>query len=490
MKRQPALVNYFFGQGYKEFFAVIIGIFKGCGYTIAKSWEGVCDHFLELIECFSDIFGEFFPALGHLFMVIFNLCIVLLSIFLAIPVSILIAAVQAVLLLVLMLLFYLAFLLVLFADWVYRRIKRISTSCPNCQEKFALPTYRCTCGAEHTKLVPSRYGIFSRVCIGTSDHVCFRNLKTTFFNGRQRLPGEWVCPHCNYVLGSPLQSDIPIPVVGGPSSGKTCYISMVISQLEKKAAFDYNLDFEYKENAALGDDYEDNRAQMSIGRLPLKTNDMRLRYYQFYLSKKGAKVRNLVSLCDVAGETYEHSEEMGRQIGFKYADAFVMLVDPLSVMAYREEVAQSVDIGKYGASEKSMDEVLDGLIHTLESMKCIDSKSSIKTDVAVVFTKCDIPGLEDKIGSPAVNRYRSQNSGVSKYEAQNKVCEQFLTEYEEENFLNTLRSKFKSIQFFTCSALGHVENGKKFAPTNVEEPTLWLIDKVNSSLNLKKKLSE
>lgn len=489
MKRQPAEINYFFKQGYIEFFAVIIGIFKGCGYTIAKSWRGVCEHFVDFIGCVSEIFDEFFPALGNLFMLIFHLCIVLLSIFLAIPVSILIAAVQAVLLLVLMVLFYAAFLIVLFADWVYRRIKRISTSCPNCQEKFALPTYQCVCGAEHTKLVPSRYGIFSRVCSGNGSS-CRRKLKTTFFNGRQKLPGEWICPHCNYVLGSPLQSDLPIPVVGGPSSGKTCYISMVISQLEKKASSDYNLSFEYKENAALGDDYADNREQMSRGRLPLKTNDMRLRYYQFYLAKNGAKVRNLVSLCDVAGETYEHSEEMGRQIGFKYADAFLMLVDPLSVMAYREEVAQKVDISKYGASEKSMDEVLDGLIHTLESMKCIDSKSSIKTDVAVVFTKCDIPGLDDKIGAAAVNRYRTQNSGVSKYDAQNKVCEQFLTEYEEENFLNTLRSKFKSIQFFTCSALGHVENGKQFAPTNVEEPTLWLIDKVNSSLSLKKKFSE
>ena len=75
----------------------------------------------------------------------------------------------------------------------------------------------------------------------------------------------------------------------------------------------------------------------------------------------------------------------------------------------------------------------------------------------------------------------------SKYEAINKVCEQFLIEYEEDNFLNSLKSKFKSIQFFTCSALGHVENGSQFNPDGVEEPALWLIDKASASIDLKKK---
>ena len=301
------------------------------------------------------------------------------------------------------------------------------------------------------------------------------------------MSGKWVCPTCGYELGGPLQVDIPIPVVGGPSSGKTCYISMAISQIEKTADKDYDLLFEYKENAALGDDYKDNRAQMSKGRLPFKTNDTRLRYYQFYLTPKGEKVRNLISICDVAGETYEHNDEMGRQIGFKHANAFLMLVDPLSVTAYREEVGKSIDLRKYGASERPMDEVLDALIHTLESMKCIDSKSTIKTDVAVIFTKCDIPGLNEKIGAEGVARYKQKHNITSTYEAQNKVCEHFLMEYEEENFLNTLKSKFKSIQFFTCSALGHVENGKSFNPEGVEEPALWLIDKASASINLKKK---
>ena len=80
-----------------------------------------------------------------------------------------------------------------------------------------------------------------------------------------------------------------------------------------------------------------------------------------------------------------------------------------------------------------------------------------------------------------------QNNIKSKYDATNCVCEQFLIKYEEENFLNSLKSKFKSIQFFTCSALGHIENGSDFKPEGVEEPALWLIDKASASINLKNK---
>lgn len=386
MKKQPAKINYFFKDAYSEFWATITNTFSQCGERIGDSWDGVTDSFGDLwknildIIGFKSIFVNFFKAIWHALVLGFFVGKLVLSAVLIPAICIIFSGVQIVAVVTIMLFVYLGYILFAFADWIYCQFKKISTSCPNCQEKYSLPTYVCECGAKHTKLVPSRYGILTREC------ECGRKLRTTFFNGRQKMSGKWVCTTCGYELGGPLQVDIPIPVVGGPSSGKTCYISMAISQIEKTADKDYDLLFEYKENAALGDDYKDNKAQMSKGRLPFKTNDTRLRYYQFYLTPKGEKVRNLISICYVAGETYEHNDEMGRQIGFKHANAFLMLVDPLSVTAYREEVGKSIDLRKYGASERPMDEVLDALIHTLESMKCIDSKSTIKTDFAVIFT--------------------------------------------------------------------------------------------------------
>ena len=486
MEKQPAKINYFFKDGYIEFGRTFVETFKRCGRVISNSWYSVVRSFGNLwsnainVVTMFEIFSSFFKAIGYAFVFGFSLGRLILTTILTPILCLFISVVQAVVLLGCMSFYYITYLIVMFFDWLYRNVKKISTSCPSCQEKYALPAYVCECGAKHTHLVPSKYGVFRRTC------ECGRKLKTTFFNGRHKQPGKWVCPQCGYELGGPLQVDIPIPVVGGPRAGKTCYISMAISQIETNAA-ENGLVFEYKPNYGLGDDYEDNKRVMESGRLPEKTNDLRMRYYQFYLTPNGEKVKNLISICDVSGEAYESNSEIGKQIGYKYANAFLMIVDPLSIKKYREEMADKISLSMYRASERGMDEVLDTLINTLQNMNCLNSKNMIKTDVAVVFTKSDIPGLNSKIGIDAVNSVMQLQNIKSKYDAINRVCEQFLIEYEEENFLNSLKSKFKSIQFFTCSALGHVVDGSNFTPEGVEEPALWLIDKASASINLKNK---
>ena len=76
---------------------------------------------------------------------------------------------------------------------------------------------------------------------------------------------------------------------------------------------------------------------------------------------------------------------------------------------------------------------------------------------------------------------------MSWYDAQNIVCENFLKEYDENNFLNGLTSKFKSMQFFCSSSLGHNVDGTPFTPSGVEDPVLWLGDIISDSIDLKGK---
>ena len=499
MEKQPAYINYFFKGGYVELGKTIKNAFVRCGRYISKSGSQVADAWFDLaslvniwylfVKCITfgssgddfEIGGFFFS-----FWAIIKFFFFLFKMFLGAIVTPLIAGVMSVLHIVILAVFfmltYIYFGIVKFADFMFNHLKSISTSCPACQRKYALPAYVCQCGEKHTKLVPSRYGIMKRKCHGG------RKLKTSFLNGRHKLPGEWICPHCGYDLTSHnggLQVDISIPVVGGTSSGKTCYIGMAISELENKAAGD-GLVFEYVHNDMLGDDYEEIKATMQQGQRPQKTDDTRLRYYQFYLTPKKVKVRNLISFCDVAGEAYESNAAMSTQVGFRYASAFIMVVDPLSIRSYRDTLDSSFDLSSYGASNKSMDEVLSGLVTTLQNMYKISSKDMLKTDVLVLFNKCDIPGLDKIIGDEAVKAYMEEKKVKDKYEAQNAVCEQFLKDYDEVNFLNNLKSKFKSIQFFACSALGHAENGKSFEPKGIYESALWIIDKVSPSIDFKK----
>lgn len=465
MEKQPAFKSYFFVKGYSDIKFVMQQAWGKSFKPITNESKRLgrlykTNVFLALIMTLCDIIV--FPIIAavillgsSVFSAGFLISFFLIAIFI-----------------------YIVYSLVYFADLLFCLFHRINSNCPHCQKKFRYPSYKCPkCGVVHSQLRPSKYGVFKRKC------QCGHKIPTTFFNGRQKL--QAVCLRCGTLLkDGGKHIDILIPVVGGPSAGKTCFINMAISQIEM-VALQNDLVFKYSPNAM--DDYATNKSSMQSGILPYKTNDLRLRYYQFYLTPAGVQIQNLVSLCDVAGELFDSDTAIGQQIGFKNADAFIMLVDPLSVAKYRETQIGRINCSSYGASEKPLDEILSTLITTLENMHCITSKSAIKTDVAVVFTKCDIPGLENLIGPSAVRKYRQEHDIRYLYDATNEVCEKFLIEYEEQNFLNSLKSKFRSIQFFTCSALGHVANGSRFTPSGVEDPVLWVVDKASASINLKEK---
>lgn len=384
-----------------------------------------------------------------------------------------------------MLIIYLFFSLIRFIDWLFRKIKKISGGCPACQHRFDLPIYICpSCGVEHTRLIPSKYGILKREC------ECGAKIPTTFLNGRQKLDG--ICPHCNSPLtDAGAHVEVWLPVLGGPSAGKTCFITMAISEIEKNVATQNKLKFTYKLNTVDNreDLYATNMNAISQGYNPPKTDatadNMQMKYYQFNLDPIKGNVGNFISLCDMPGEVFRSDTDLA-QIGLTHADGFILVIDPLSIQEYRDELSKdgNFDAYAYGASDMPMDEVTTMLLSTLDNM-LHKNGAVVKKICAVVFTKLDIPGLEEKIGETAVNNYITLNNGIDKAKATNAVCEQFLLDYGENNFLQVLKQKFTDFRFFTCAPLGHNENGTQFNPIRVEESVLWLADKKCPSLHFK-----
>ena len=493
MRKQPAKLNYFFKNGYVELFMTIIGSFIMLGEDIADAWEQVADSFGDFWENFwptiAGIFtfemdwGEAWDAVKGGCVFSFALGKLIFVTAVTTGLTIMLSLLHIGILFPIMLGGYIAFLLLSLADAIYRGYKHISSTCknPNCQAHFGLPVYKCpSCGVKHDRLMPSRYGIWKRRC------QCGNKLPTTFFNGRQKLDGE--CPVCEFpILNGGEHVDICIPIVGGASSGKTCFVNTAVTQIEKIAP---SLGLQYKFEPSGSDDYETNQQNMSRGELPEKTNEMHLKFYQFQLQTAAESLPHLVSLCDVAGEIYSDSTELGQQHALSKSHSFVVVVDPLSVSEYREEMQNTIDPAQYGYSADSIDAVLNMLTTTLENMCNISAKNMLNSDLAVVFTKGDIPGLGDKIGTKAVADYRLHHPNVTRMEALNAVCEQFLRDYNELNFLNGLKSKFKTVQFFSCSALGHNANGSPFESQGVEDPIVWLLSRAAKGLNLTDKISK
>ena len=487
MIKQPAQVNYFFGDAYKGVGRTIIGAFaKAFGLIgtsaayFGKAFVAFIVSFIDLVKAvFTFDFREIWDNTKYAVRALWALCyagpifgvLLIAAPTLTLALSALLIGIFA----TIMLLIYITYMILYALDLLYRKIKQISSTCRNCQNKIKSPIYLCpSCGVEHTKLIPSKYGIFKRRC------ECGAKIPTTFFNGREKL--ESLCPHCKNEIDSE-HVDITVPVVGGPSAGKTCFIHMAISDIEKNSYNDHNLSYEY--DPASDDEFEMNMNYLNSGNVTMKTSDMRLRFYSFYLKpKRGYK--HQISLCDVGGEIYDDSSALGEQIAFTHTKAFLMVIDPLSVMDYRKELEAEMDITPYGPSEKSIDEVLSMLITTLENMCNITAKDMLNRDVAIVFSKGDIPGLDDKIGNKAVAKYMMANPDVSRLDAQNAVCEQFLKDYDEYGFLNGVKSKFKTVQYFASSALGHPADGSDFVSTGVSEPIYWIVDKISASINLSK----
>jgi len=472
---QPAKPSYFFHYGFIDLVHVVVGAFKNCWESIGNSKDGIVEQWGEIVDKFRDeTFKAIFTAVPNIFLLSFYIMRLVASAAFTPIVCGSITLIQIALLASFFALLLLGFLFITGLDFIYCKYKSIASLCPGCQKKFKNPIYHCSkCGVAHDKLRPGYYGIFRRKCN------CGTKLPTTFFNGREKLKA--VCPVCEHeVKGGGLHASWSVPVVGGPNSGKTCYINMTIKALEKRAKGN-NVEFEYVKNAR--DEYEQNIQGLQKGYLPQKTSDTRLNYYQFYFTPKG-ETKQQISLCDVAGELFDIKDtsgnSIGSQVGFRYSNAFILIIDPLAIPKYKEELAKTTDLKDYRGSAQPIDEMLSTFTGTLKNIFHASDKDILNSDVAVVFTKADIPGFSQKIGDSAVNKMTTSPDKKARFKVQNELCEKFLKDYEEDNFLKTLRSSFKNIQYFTCSALGHVKNGQTFVSYNVEEPLLWLLSNKSS----------
>ena len=453
MKKQPAKKSFFFDEGYRK-----------VGRAFVGAWASTFDP-----VAMKRIFSNFFTFIP-------NLIVFVIITAGRIAINIILSILLAVIFLSIAPFVWISYVVVGFLDLLYRMIRRISVVCTVCQRRFDLPVYICpSCGAEHTRLVPSAYGILYRTCN------CGKKLPTTFFNGRQKLDSH--CPFCKTPTpGSGHQMEIIIPVIGGPNSGKTCFVSTAINSIEKNTALRASHDIAVTGSAKT--EYDDIIADMKAGALPDKTRDMRMKYYQFYFTPKSEKVKRLVAICDIGGEAFRKDSVVGVQIGLRYANSFLIVVDPLSVADYRKEVEKrGIKTVPYNPCDLAIDQMLARFISVLDNFKGGRSKSNVKNDVAVVFTKCDIPGLDTEIGKKAAALYASRNN-VTEAEAQKKLCEEFLHKYGESNFVQTLNSRFKNVRYFTCTSLGGV-NCSSFAPEDVDKPVLWLIERAVSYIKRK-----
>jgi len=457
---QPGKVSYFFGKGYTDL-----------GNTIKDAWSGNMESAKDQLGKASE---KGFFTFGGGINLIAAICIFVYGSVISIFTTLL----HIVILELFFLSIYFIFVIIWLIDRIFIYINKIKNACPNpsCQASFLLPTYECPgCGAKHTKLVPGKYGILKRRCL------CGAKLPTTCFNGRGKLTA--FCPICGLKLkGDTGSRQYAIPVVGGPSVGKTCYINMTIDRLINSVApaRRWDLTFITEENER---DYKNTSIAMKKGVRPSKTEYDALTAYQMMITLPNEKVNRRVYFYDISGEMFSSSDNLLKNNAFNFCDGFIFLIDPLSIAQYAMEMQDKININSYGISTKDFDDILNIMLINLEKMSNLKSADVFKRNLAVVINKTDIPGLEEKIGDTAVQSYMAEHPECKNaFEAKNIVCKDFLENYESGNFVRSAESKFSQVQYFTCSALGHNKEGVPFEGKNVEAPFLWVLGQVDSSI--------
>ncbi|MDX6720196.1 MAG: hypothetical protein QOJ63_2450 [Solirubrobacteraceae bacterium] len=270
-------------------------------------------------------------------------------------------------------------------------IRRIRLSCPHpgCYRSIALPVYECPgarCGRRHRHLQPGRYGVFVRTC------VCHERLPTLLRQGRHGLAAY--CPHCDRPLPDNIGTTraMHIPVVGGPSAGKTMLImSAIVVLAEEAAAGGLELTFASDADRA---EFERAREQLRRQGDLAKTVVRPPRAFLVYIGS-GA-TRRLVYLYDAAGESTQTTEAAQQLLYLEHAQGLLFVVDPFAIAGLRA----SLDVAGQriaAASKPSPEDPETTLTRISNVIRSMSEGGASALAIAVAVTKGDalaaLPGL-------------------------------------------------------------------------------------------------
>lgn len=461
----PAIRSYFFGKGYRDLTD-----------TIAESWQRNLDSANEFFSkapengnAESIIRAGVWVAAGVSTLVFGTAFFVTISV---LHIVLLCMAFSAI---------YIGFTALWLLERSYLAIRSFFMACPHCHERTTIPEYFCDgCGAIHAQLLPNSYGITSHTC------TCGKQLPATFFLDRGRLQAR--CPQCheNIAREHVESRRIFVPIMGGPSAGKSAFLFGAVKQLVDDEAnclgFSAKL-FDRRSEGA----YRGVVGLLESGRPPDKTRDPIPRAFNIALHKDG-RLAFLLYLYDPAGEAYQEADKLAAHGFHDYLSGMVLIVDPFAIAAVRDRYKADLkrDQNSIKPSELPIEDVVDRLLLTLEAEFGLPKRGRVKQPLAIVLNKVDAFDLDDVIGEAAVDRAFATWSGaqpVSRDVVRNKVLRDQLVNWGEQAFVSRIEGRFGHVRYFSCSALGRMPDGSRaeFTARAVLPPLLWIFGQVDSA---------
>lgn len=422
MEKQPAKVSYFFRQGYIDL-----------RNTIHDSWKANIKSAQNSFERGSGVWWvwKLFWWASGIFVVIFGTVWFLL-----------LSLLHILILFLFFLIVYFLFTFTWVLDYLFRLKEKVFAACPNpgCYGKSSLPVYHCTCGAEHTQLWPSKYGIWKRTC------ECGNKIPCTFFNGREKLRAT--CPHCGGSMNTEEATPLIIPVVGPPAAGKTTYLYALIRILlgEEFSKRGYKVHSNINRNLI-----QDSVQKLTAGQALRKTTQEDKKAVDLIISKGSMKYA--IYFYDYAGEAFEASKNIEQHQFYSYFSAMLFLLDPFAIEQVRNEYYEQFKDFTKGLSHDSyanalgLDEVIATLTRNLAEHFNVKDKDKVKQSLAVIIPKTDV----------------FSNTLLRT----DKECRHFLVKFGQTSFVEQITWKFKKVRFFNVISTGKDEG--------ILQPFEWIL---------------
>jgi ribosomal protein S27E len=267
------------------------------------------------------------------------------------------------------------------ADSAVLRIRNIRMVCPDCYERVAYPGYECPnpdCTRRHRDVRPGRFGIVRRRC------QCGTGLNTLLLFGSSRMNA--FCPYCGRALAHhPGKApEIVLPFFGATGAGKTRLLFAMVTQLQ-------NWDRAGVLPVSFGDEITSRELSLAAQILRSQTATTATatklpRSYVIRLSPPGG--RRVLHMFDAAGELFYTAERTQELRYLSKARTFILVVDPLSVPAFWEQLppGQQAELDKLRSTAPSPQLAYDQAHPEIEAMG-VRLRSA---RLAVVFSRADL----------------------------------------------------------------------------------------------------
>lgn len=221
-------------------------------------------------------------------------------------------------------------------DYLVRRLRGASGSCPLCYHVSSLPAFPCAqCQQVHRDIRPGLLGAVWRRCI------CGARLPTTVLRAAFQL--QTSCPNCLAPLrsGAAVHRDIRLPVFGPVSAGKTRLVYAGLRALREQAATaSASVEFTDEQSKQAFDQGDEivrdggDTTKTPAGQLPTAITA------QITTTRRKA----LLHLFDAAGEFYIDRSDNSELLFLDHAQGLVFVVDPFSIPWVQDQLGGSGQI--------------------------------------------------------------------------------------------------------------------------------------------------